>query len=120
MKYHDPARDRLANGRPCWLDSVIALPRMELEPYENDQSHIYVRFMHGARGAYLEKTIHKQEILPIIRDWELDPEATFMQLFGLHDWPRGTANQRYASVYEMKPAARPQSPSTHQRLEDLL
>src|SRR4029077_2466507 len=115
MHYCHEARSRLLNGRPCWLDSMIALPRLEFEPYEDDPSRIYLRICHGARGVWLELIIPKSKILSTIEEWEADPEDTFMRLFALHEWPRGLGSERLSSVI---PLVEPSS--TKMRAEDLL
>jgi len=58
-----------------------------LEPHETDPSLISVTICHGSRGVWLNKDIHRTELHKILHFWEEDPEGTFMQLFGLTDWP---------------------------------
>lgn len=118
MRYYDPNRSRLMNGRPCWLDSLIALPRFEIEPHETLPESVYLRLCHGARGIWLEKTLLKKDILATLWEWEDDPEATFMRLFGLHDWPRGLGSEPISGG-RLVPFERPPV-TTHERAEDLL
>lgn len=96
MKYRDPNRQRLLNQRPCWRDSMIALPRLEVEPLadEAESNLLYLRVCHGGRGVWLETKIHKLDFLAIVHDWELDPEETFKRLFKLPDWPKGFTDPR--------------------------
>jgi hypothetical protein len=88
MRFHDPTRTKLGNWRPCWLNSCIALPPLQLEPHETDPSLIHLTICHGSRGVWLERDIPKTELHKILHFWEEDPEGTFMHLFGLNDWPR--------------------------------
>jgi hypothetical protein len=101
MNFHDPSRTRLGNWRPCWLNSVIALPPIQLEPHESDPSLIHLTICHGSRGVWLEKDIPKTELHKILHFWEVDPEGTFMHLFGLTDWPHEHA--RIAAAMRPKP-----------------
>ena len=87
MNFHDPTRTRLGNWRPCWLNAVIALPPIQLEPHETDPSLIVITICHGSRGIWLSKDIPKTELHKTLHFWEVDPEGTFMHLFGLTDWP---------------------------------
>jgi hypothetical protein len=88
MNYHDPSRTRLANWRPCWLDSHIALPPFQLEPHPTDPSMVCLTICHGARGIWLEKDIPLTDLHKIFHYWSEDPEGTFTSIFGLNDWPR--------------------------------
>jgi hypothetical protein len=87
VNFHDPTRTRLGNWRPCWLNSCIALPPIQLEPHETDPSLISLTICHGSRGIWMNKDIPKTELHKILHFWEEDPEGTFMSLFGLTDWP---------------------------------
>jgi hypothetical protein len=87
MNFHDPSRTKLGNWRPCWLNSCIALPPLQLEPHPTDPSLISLTICHGSRGVWLEKDIPLTELHKTLHFWSEDPEGTFMSLFGLSDWP---------------------------------
>lgn len=88
MMFHDPRRNKLANWRPCWLESLIALPSFQLEPHLTDPSLVTITICHGGRGAWLSKDIPLSQLLQTFSFWSEDPEGTFMKLFGLNDWPK--------------------------------
>lgn len=111
MNFHNPARARLGNWRPCWQDSHIALPPFQLEPHPTDASLVSLTICHGARGIWLEKDIPLIDLHKVFHYWSEDPEGTFMSLFGLPDWPR-RAPQSSTSAPSIKRVA--------ERIEDLI
>ena len=111
MNFHNPARARLGNWRPCWQDSHIALPPFQLEPHPTDASLVSLTICHGARGIWLEKDIPLTDLHKVFHYWSEDPEGTFMSLFGLPDWPR-KAPQSSTSAPSIKRVA--------ERIEDLI
>jgi len=119
MNFHDPTRTRLANWRPCWLNSYIALPPLQLEPHESDPSLIHLTICHGGRGVWLEKEIPRTDLHKIIHFWETDPEGTFMDLFGLNDWPH---EHGHGSVQSKSGSAQSKIVRTHSPIpiEDLI
>lgn len=88
MHFHDPERTKLANWRPCWLESLIALPPFQLEPHQTDPNLVTITICHGARGVWLSKDIPLTLLLSVFHSWSEDPEGTFMTLFGLDSWPK--------------------------------
>jgi hypothetical protein len=103
MNFHDPTRTRLGNWRPCWLNSVIALPPIQLEPHETDPSLISLTICHGSRGIWLNKDIPKTKLHEILHFWEVDPEGTFMNLFGLTDWPHEYDRSKIGRTHKAEP-----------------
>jgi hypothetical protein len=113
MRFNDPARPKLANGRVCWVDSLIVLPTFELSP-RGACGEWNIRLMCG--GIWAEKKIQIDDVMGLLAAWDEDPEEFMRVEFG-REPPKGLGpNGRYALVEKMERAAFQASAKTAEEL----
>lgn len=92
MRFNDASRPYLANGRPCWLGSLIVLPTIELIP-RAEAGAWKLRLMCG--GIWAEKEVQSGAIMALLKFWGEDPEAFLMAEFD-REAPKGIGPNRMA------------------------
>lgn len=113
MRFNDPARPRLANGRVCWVGSLIVLPTFELIPREA-WGEWTIRLMCG--GIWAEKDASADMVMQLIYKWDEDPEEFMRKEFG-REPPQGLGpNGRFAMVEKMEREAFRASAKTAEEL----
>jgi hypothetical protein len=111
MHFYDPSRTRLNAWRPCWLNSSVGIPSLQLTPHLTDPSKIVLTIFDGTRGLWHSTDLPLTSLVETVHFWTEDPEGTFQTLFGLKDWPRDN----------YKPPSLPPLPtSTPTPIEDLI
>lgn len=71
MKFHDPDRVRLGNGRPCWTTALVALPHIYLDPNEDGTWQVAI----SVRGSIVSLNLPYPLLNSFLDSWEQDPEA---------------------------------------------
>lgn len=79
MHWNDPARPRLANGRPCWCTAPTwAVPGLYARPGEDDDWFLEVMLA----GTWATTWVKEETLLHALQNWAEDPENTTRWLFG--------------------------------------
>ena len=80
MNYHDPARPRLANGRPSWLTApLVALPSLVITP----EPHCKYRIAFMINNSFKFLTINDDQIECTLIEWIASPENFALTKFGV-------------------------------------
>ena len=82
MRFHDPQRSRAPNGTPCWLDSTLPLPSLQLTPHLYDAGLVMVAVFDEGKVEWPERFYPIDLIPGLIICWNENPEGTFETLFG--------------------------------------
>jgi hypothetical protein len=83
--YHDPDRPRLLNQQPCWLGTLISLPRLEVWPTEGSGT-LDISLWHFTGTGFSRQTIQigYHQISQLLEEWALDPESTLKSRWALN------------------------------------
>lgn len=83
MHFHDPARPRLLNGRPCWLGTQLALPAVMLEPSPgSDRWVVSLMLVQGNMvGYWIQSELGPEAMPEFLKDWADDPERVVQEWF---------------------------------------
>ena len=80
MNYHDPARPRLANGRPSWLTApLVALPSLVITP----EPHCKYRIAFMINNSFKYLTIKDILVDYTLIEWIASPENFALNKFGV-------------------------------------
>lgn len=87
MKYYDPLRQRLTNGRPCWESQPnVALPGLYVTPCEGEGEMFDVELV--VDGSWVGKKLFGEQISWLARAWRDDPEGALKEWFEIEP-PQG-------------------------------
>jgi len=103
MHRHDPSRPIGLSGRPCYTSSkgrpIAALPRLALQPLDDDEWEVTVWLMVGHVTArefnYIARGEALQELLSM---WRVDPERTLEEFFHYSSAWRDALSSSYAAA----------------------
>ena len=91
MRYDDPIRPKLSDGRPMYLHDrpLAALPRLDIEPDGTGWDiSIMLKVNSNSFSWFHARPQNEEELIGLLRDWKLDPEGVLLRWFG-YSGPKG-------------------------------
>lgn len=83
MRIDDPARPKLANGRPAWKDAPqVVLPSITMTPLREAPFCLTVELRIIVNNVWKIIEVNSTEILSIVVEWYENPEETTRQRWG--------------------------------------